>query len=77
LIEIIVGIVVSAILAVILAQIVGGISLRSYWPVQRIDEKLLLQEVMNDITAEHRTPVDEQRLPLTELQAYMQPISTP
>jgi prepilin-type N-terminal cleavage/methylation domain-containing protein len=72
LIEIIVGIVVSAILAVILVQIVSGQTLRSFWPVQRIDEKLVLQEVLNRITADHRQLLITDPTPLVTLQGRIQ-----
>ncbi len=71
LIEIIVGITVSAILAVILSQIVSGMSLRSYWPVQQVDEKLLLQAAMSDLSAEHRRLLMEDPAPLDGLQTYI------
>jgi prepilin-type N-terminal cleavage/methylation domain-containing protein len=68
LIEIIVGIVVSAILAVLLSQIVGAMTTRSYWAVQRIDEKLVLQEAMNNICADHRNLLITDTNPLITLQ---------
>jgi prepilin-type N-terminal cleavage/methylation domain-containing protein len=71
LVEIIVGIVVSAILAVIITQIVSGQSLRSYWPIQRIDEKLVLQEAMNEISAEHRRLLMIDPQPLITLQGLI------
>jgi prepilin-type N-terminal cleavage/methylation domain-containing protein len=68
LIEIIVAIIVSSILAVVLVQIVGGQTLRSFWPLQKLDEKLILQEVMNTISADYRNLLMTSPAPLETLQ---------
>ena len=54
LLEILVTIVISAILAVILVQIMSGQSQRSYLPLQIYNDRLALDSAMENITADYR-----------------------
>ena len=53
LIEIIVTILVSAVLAVALTQVLSGQTWRSYRPLQSTTQTLLLQRALENITADH------------------------
>lgn len=68
LIEILVTIIVSAILAVMLMQIMQGHARRSFWPLTKLIQGLALQEVMERISADHRSLVISAEEPLVELQ---------
>lgn len=68
LVEVIVTIIVSAILAVLLAQIMRGHSWRSHWPLVKLDQGLALREVMEKISADHRRLVISDATPLVTLQ---------
>lgn len=68
LIEIIAAIMVSAILSVVIVQIVSGYTQRSYWPLQKIDENLALQETMENISADYRNLLMTNATPLVTLQ---------
>jgi prepilin-type N-terminal cleavage/methylation domain-containing protein len=68
LIEIVATIVVSAVLAVVIVQIVGGYTYRSYRPLQVINENLALQEVMDNISADYRNLLMTSATPLMTLQ---------
>ena len=54
LLEILVTIIISAILAVILVQVMSGQSQRSYRPLQIYDDRLALDSAMENITADYR-----------------------
>ncbi|MCJ8501974.1 prepilin-type N-terminal cleavage/methylation domain-containing protein [Desulfatitalea alkaliphila] len=54
LIEILFTIIISAILTVILAQVISEQTWRSYQPVQTLDDSLLLNAVMNNVVADYR-----------------------
>jgi len=54
LLEIIVTIIISAVLATILAEVMSGQTWRSYQPVQAIEENLALRAVMDNITSDYR-----------------------
>jgi prepilin-type N-terminal cleavage/methylation domain-containing protein len=68
LIEILVTIIVSAILAVMLMQIMQGHAWRSFWPLVKLNQGLALQEVMEKISADHRNLVISDAQPLVTLQ---------
>ena len=55
LLEIIVTIIISAVLATILAEVMSGQTLRSYQPVQAIEENLSLRAVMDNILSDYRS----------------------
>ncbi len=69
LIEIIVTIAISAILAVLLSQVMQGHSWRSYLPLKNYDQSLALREVTEEIAADYRNLLinDEIQNPLAEL----------
>ena len=54
LIEVIVTIIISAVLAVILGQVIANQAARSYRPIQVINENLALRAVMENIAADCR-----------------------
>ncbi len=68
LIEIILAILVSAVLAVMMVQIVGGYTWRSYQPLQVIKENLALREAMDNISADYRNLLITHPTPLVTLQ---------
>ncbi|MGD9365995.1 MAG: type II secretion system protein [Desulfobacteraceae bacterium] len=68
LIEILVTIMVSAILAVMLMQIMQGHAWRSFWPLTKLKQGLALQEVMENISADYRNVIISAEEPLVELQ---------
>lgn len=68
LVEVIVTIIVSAILAVMLMQIMRGHSWRSHWPMIKLDQGLALREVMEKISADHRSLLISNPTPLVTLQ---------
>ena len=72
LIEIIVAIIVSAILAVIVVQIVGGNTLRSFRPLQSLDGSLALQDVMENVTSDYKNLLATDSTPLVTLIARIQ-----
>lgn len=68
LIEILVTIIVSSILAVMLMQIMQGHAWRSFWPLTKLNQGLALQEVMEKISADYRNLVISDAQPLVTLQ---------
>jgi prepilin-type N-terminal cleavage/methylation domain-containing protein len=54
LIEILVTIIISSVLAVILAQVISGQTGRSYVPLRTLDRSLALRAVMDNITSDYR-----------------------
>lgn len=68
LIEIVAAILVSAVLAVMIVQIVGGYTWRSYQPLQAINENLALREAMDNISADYRNLLITDPTPLVTLQ---------
>lgn len=68
LIEILVTIIISAILAVVLTQVMSGQSQRSYRPIQVTEETLLLKQAMENITADHARLLRYDPTPLMTLQ---------
>ena len=67
LIEVIVTIIVSAILTVLLMQVMTGHSERSWWPLTKINEDLALTQVMENISADYRSLLLSHPTPLVEL----------
>lgn len=68
LIEILVTVIVSSILAVMLMQIMQGHAWRSFWPLTKLNQGLALQEVMEKLSADHRSLVISDPQPLVTLQ---------
>ncbi len=68
LIEVIVTIIVSSILAVLLTQVMKGHISRSIWPLEKMDEGLALHDVMDRITADYRRLLISDQQPLVALQ---------
>ncbi|MFZ1985628.1 MAG: type II secretion system protein [Desulfatitalea sp.] len=62
LIEVIVTIIISAVLAVILVQVIANQTGRSYRPIQVINENLALRAVMENIAADCRQGIPVQTL---------------
>ena len=71
LIEVIVTIVVSAILAVLLIQVMQGHNERSLWPLQKTNEGLFLDQVMENISADYRAFLLTQANPLETLRSQI------
>jgi prepilin-type N-terminal cleavage/methylation domain-containing protein len=68
LIEIVAAILVSAVLAVMIVQIVSGYTWRSYQPLQAINENLALREAMDNISADYHNLLITNPTPLVTLQ---------
>lgn len=68
LLEILVTIIISSILAVILAQVISGQTWRSYEPLNTINENLALRAVMDNIASDHRRLLRTDPFPLITLQ---------
>ena len=69
LIEVIVTLIVSAILAVLLLQVMSGHITRSYWGLEKMDSGLVLREVMEIINADYRRLLITDEEPLRTLQS--------
>ncbi len=72
LIEVVVTIIVSAILAVLLVQVMSGHISRSYWALEKIDDGLVLREVIEIINADYRRLLTEDPRPLVTLERAIQ-----
>ena len=68
LLEILATIVISAILAVILVQVMGTQSGRSYYAIAAYDDSLALKTAVENITADHRYLTQFHATPLIQLQ---------
>ncbi len=68
LIEVIVTIVISAVLATILVQVMANQTGRSYIPVQTINENLALRAIMDNIASDYRLLRRTDAAPLVTLQ---------
>ncbi len=68
LIEVVVTIIVSAILAVLLMQVMKGTSYRSYWPLEKMEQDLILRQIMENVTADYRSLLISDLQPLVTLQ---------
>ncbi len=77
LIEVVVAIIVSAILAVMLMQVMKGHAYRSYWPLMKMDQDLALRRIMENITADYRGLLISDLRPLVTLQARINAGGTP
>lgn len=71
LLEIIVTILISAVLAVILVQVMGNQSHRSYRAISAYDNSLALKNAMENITADYRHLLLTHATPLLQLQANL------
>ena len=67
--EIIVAIAISSILAVMIVQISTNNTTRSYLPLANLNRQLALQEVVEEMAADYRLLVDTDPTPLVELQS--------
>ena len=77
LIEVIVTIIVSAILAVLLIQVMQGHSERSWWSLVKIDEGLSLDQVIENISSDYRALLLSDPTPIATLQSRIQSGSAP
>jgi prepilin-type N-terminal cleavage/methylation domain-containing protein len=68
LLEIIATILISAVLAVILVQVMGNQSMRSYLAIDAYDNSLALKNAMENITADYRHLMLTHATPLLRLQ---------
>ena len=68
LLEILVTIIISAIIATLLAQFIGGHSWRSFSPLQAFGRSMALQETMSDISSDFRQLLIAETTPLVTLQ---------
>ena len=68
LLEVIVTIIVSSILAVLLMQVMRGHVTRSLWPIEKMDQRLAVQDIMDQITADYRRVLISDNQPLVSLQ---------
>jgi len=71
LLEIIVTILISAVLAVILVQVMGNQSWRSYRAIDAYNNSLALKSAMENITADYRHLMLTHATPLLQLQANL------
>ncbi len=77
LIEVLVTIIVSSILAVLLIQVMKGHMDRSLWPMEKMDERLALQDVMDTISADYRNLLISNIQPLVTLQSQIESGGSP
>lgn len=68
LLEVLVTIIVSAILAVLLMQFMSGHAWRSYWPLVKLNQGFELQGAMEKISADYRSLLINDLQPLVTLQ---------
>jgi prepilin-type N-terminal cleavage/methylation domain-containing protein len=69
LLEIVVTIIVASIMAVLLLQVLGGYSWRSFRPLELFDRSMVLQEAMSIISSHHRDLLMRDDTPLVTLQS--------
>jgi prepilin-type N-terminal cleavage/methylation domain-containing protein len=69
LIEVIVTLIVSSILAVLLIQVMQGHNERSLWPLTKTKEGLFLDQVMENISADYRALLLSDATPLATLKS--------
>jgi prepilin-type N-terminal cleavage/methylation domain-containing protein len=72
LLEILVTIIIAAILAVLLLQVIGGHSWRSFWPLQAFNRSMALQETMSNISSHYRDLLVTDNTPLVTLQTNIE-----
>jgi prepilin-type N-terminal cleavage/methylation domain-containing protein len=68
LLEILVTIIIAAIIAVLLMQVMGGHSWRSLQPLQAFNRSMALQETMSNISSHYRDLLISDDTPLVTLQ---------
>lgn len=68
LLEILVTIIIAAIVAVLLLQVMGGHSWRSFWPLQAFNRSMALQETMSRVASHYRDLLISDSMPLVTLQ---------
>ena len=68
LIEILVTIIITAIISVLVMQVIGGHSWRSFWPLQAFGRSMALHETMSDISSNFRRLLMVDNTPLVTLQ---------
>lgn len=68
LLEILLTLILTSILAVVLMQVVSGHTSRSYWPLQAFERRLALQEAMEEISADYRRLLMTDTTPLDTLE---------
>jgi prepilin-type N-terminal cleavage/methylation domain-containing protein len=72
LLEILVTIIIAAIIAVLLLQVMGGHSWRSFWPLQAFNRSMALQETMSRISSHYRDLLVRNPTPLVTLQSNIE-----
>lgn len=72
LLEILVTIIIAAIIAVLLLQVLSGHSWRSFWPLQIFNRSLALQETMSNISSHYRDLLMSDNTPLMTLQTNIE-----
>jgi prepilin-type N-terminal cleavage/methylation domain-containing protein len=72
LLEILVTIIIAAIIAVLLMQVMGGHSWRSFWPLQAFNRSMALQETMSNIASHYRDLLISDNTPLVTLQSNIE-----
>ena len=77
LVEVIVTIIISSILAVLLVQVMRGHITRSIWPMMQMEERLALQRIMDRVTADYRNLLISDSQPLVTLQSQINSGSAP
>jgi prepilin-type N-terminal cleavage/methylation domain-containing protein len=69
LLEILVTIIIAAIISVLLLQVMGGHSWRSFRPLQAFNRSMALQETMSNIASHYRDLLIRDNTPLVTLQS--------
>lgn len=72
LLEILVTIIVASIIAVLLLQVMGGHSWRSFQPLQAFNRSMALQETMAKIASHYRDLLISDNTPLVTLQSNIE-----
>jgi prepilin-type N-terminal cleavage/methylation domain-containing protein len=72
LLEILVTIIIAAIISVLLLQVMGGHSWRSFWPLQAFSRSMALQETMSNISSHYRDLLISGTTPLVTLQSNIE-----
>jgi prepilin-type N-terminal cleavage/methylation domain-containing protein len=72
LLEILVTIIIAAFIAVLLMQVMGGHTWRSFWPLQAFNRSMALQETMSDIASHYRDLLIRDDTPLVTLQSNIE-----
>lgn len=72
LLEILLTIIIGAIIAVLLMQVMGRHSWRSFWPLQAFNRSMALQETMSNIASHYRDLLLSDNTPLVTLQSNIE-----